>query len=262
MKAVSKLEYKVPTFLPGPVKKEILLCLRDNALDEQNIRYHEHTDGIIAGCGLVEENMKIGLVNGIVKFSGRLYKLREKALVPYEHTDAWTVLKLRFAPQAQHREYTHYTAELVLDSSTDIKPNEMEMGRFKLKKGSRLRTQYKDFWDMVTEFDTVNLVHVKQAACQSHTLNPAITTHFAREAFRYLSENPLDCAFCSTCLSDGQPISRELIQRYVSNRLNRDYREMDNVQLHVALGEVLDLISKRVRGDKGKGHKAGITLIN
>ena len=259
---MNKLEYKVPTFLPGPVKKEIMLCLRDIALDEQNIRYHEHTDGIIAGCGLIEEGMKIGLWGGIVKFGGRLYKLREKALVHYEPTDDWTILKLRFNPQIQHREYVHYTAELVLDVKLDMKPNEMEMGRFKLKKGSRLRTVYKDFWDMATEYDTVNLIHVQQASRHSSTLSPSITIHFAREAFRHLNGNSLDSAFCTACLATGEPLSRELIQRYACNRLERAYSEMSNTQLHKALAEVLDLISGRTRGDKGRGHKDGVMLIN
>ena len=259
---MAKLVHKVPTFLPGPVKKEIMMCLRDIALDEQNIRYHEYTDGIIAGCGLVEEGMKIGLINGIVKFAGRLYKLNEKALVHYEHTDDWTVLKLRFSPQIQHREYTHYTAELVLDVSMDIKPNEMEMGRFKLKRGSRLRTVYKNFGDMVTEYDTVNLIHVRQAARNFYTLNPEITRHFAREAFRYLSDNPQDSAFCTACIATGGPVSRELIERYICNRLKWDYREMSNVELHKALVEVLDMISGQARGDRGRGHPGGVIFNN
>lgn len=259
---MSKLEYKAPTFAPGPVKKEIMQCLRDIALDEQNIRYYEHTDGIVAGCGLIEENMKIGLVNGIVKFAGRLYKLKGKALVPYEQTDSWTALKLRFSPQTQHREYTHYTADLVLDANLEIKPNEMEMGRFKLKKGSRLRTEYKDFWDMGTEYDTVNLLHVRQSAKHRPTLSPMITAHFAREAFPCLNGNALDAAFCSVCLSSGEAVGRELITRYVCNRLGLDYTEMDNIRLHESLAEILDEISGRARRDKGTGRGSTVMVIN
>jgi len=259
---MAKLEYKIPTLAPGPVKKEIMQCLRDLALDEQNIRYHEYTDGIITGCALFEENMKIGLLGGIVKFAGRLYKLKEKAGVSYEPTDAWTVLKLQFSTQVPHKEYTIFTAELVLDTKTELLPNEMEMGRFKLKQGSHLRTSYKDFWDMNTEYDTVNLLHVKQAAPYSPTLSPAITMHFAREAFPYLNGHPLDSAFCTACLATGQPVSRELIQRYVCGRLEREYEEMDNVRLHQGLAEILDAISGRARGDKGRGKKGGVMLIN
>lgn len=259
---MNKLEYKVPTFAPGPVKKEIMQCLRDIALDEQNIRFHEYSDGIITGCGLVEENMKIGLINGIVKFAGRLYRLKEKALVSYEPTDDWTILKLRFSPQTRHREYIMYTAELALDTNTSLLPNEMEMGRFKLKKGSSLRTSYKDFWDMNTEYDTVNLIYVNRAASFSATLCPAITIHFAREAFPCLNENPLDAAFCIACLQTRAPLSRELITRYICTRLGRSYAEMDNLALHQGLAEVLNLITGKSRSDRGRGRPLGVMLFN
>ena len=259
---MSKIEHKIPIFPPGPLKKEMLMNLRDSALDEQNIRYHEYTDGIVVGCGLVEENMKIGLWGGIVKFAGRLYKLKEKELVPYRPTDDWTLLKLRFAPKTKHAEYDHYEAELALDADAGIKPNEMEIGRFKLKKGSRLRTEYEDFWDMATEYDTVNLIHVRQAARRMPTLSPAITVHFAREAFRYADADPMDASFCTACLASGEPVGRELITRYVCARLGLEYQDMCNARLHGSLAEVLDLISGRARKDKGRGHQDGVLLIN
>jgi len=259
---VAKFEHKVPALQPGTFKKEIAQCLLGIALDEQNIRFHDHTDGIVMGCGLVEEGMKVGLVGGIVKYAGRLYKLTERVFVPYAHTDEWAVLKLRFSPLVQHPEYIHYTAELVLDAKVDIMPNEMELGRFKLKKGSRLRTVYKDFWDMVTEFDTVNLVHVNQAARHQPTFSPAITMHFAREAFSYLGNNCLDAAFCTACLSSGEAMGRELITQYVCNRLGQRYKEMNNTQLHGALGKILDLIIGRAHDDSGKGHQHEVLVIN
>jgi hypothetical protein len=259
---MSGLEYKVPTFAPGPVRKEIMQCLRDIALDAQDIRYFEYTNGVIAGCALVEKDMKIGLVNGMVKFANRIYKLKEKIFVPYEPTDALTILKLRFSPQITNTEYTHYTADLVLDTDTTLKPHEMEMGRFKLKRGSRLRATYTNFWDMATEYDTVNLIHVLQSARVNPTLSPAITRHFAQEAYKFLADNPLDSAFCTHALAGGEPLSRELIERYVCNRLKKDYETMNNAQLHASLGKVLDLITGRSGVDKGLGHDDGIILIN
>ena len=259
---MKKLEFKMPTFMPGPVKKEMLLCLRDAAIDEQNIRYHEYSDGIITGCGLIEEDMNIGIINGIVKFGGRLYKLSEKTLLPYEPTDSWTVMKISFNPETEHREYIHFTADLILDNSAEITSNELEVGRFKLKKGSRLRTSYKDFSDMATEYDTVNLIYVRQSARGVSTLNPEITTHFAREAYPFLKDNALDCSFCAACLSEGRSIGRELITRYVCNRLNKEYRDMSNAELHKALSEILDLIRGRGYLKKGFSNDDKIMIIN
>jgi len=70
------MQHFLPTFMPAPVTKEIFQCLRDIAYDEQYLRYRNYTDGIIADCTLVEENMHIGLVNGMVKFADRLYTLK------------------------------------------------------------------------------------------------------------------------------------------------------------------------------------------
>ena len=115
---------------------------------------------------------------------------------------------------------------------------------------------------MATEYDTVNLIHVRQAARHSYTLSPAITRHFAKEAFQYLNDNPLDSAFCTACLMTGEPVGRELIERYICSRFNQNYKEMSNTQLHEGLAKILDRISGRARGDKGRGHQGGVMLIN
>jgi len=257
------MEHTIPTFTPGPVTKEILQCLRDLSYDEQTLRYNTYTDGIITGCTLIEENMRIGLVNGIVKFAGRLYKLKEKILIPYEPTDALTIMKLRFSPQIPSRDFIHYKAELVLDTDPTLKPHEMEMGRFKLKRGSRLRTTYKDFRDMATEYDTVNLMYLKQSAPGDTTLSPTITRLFGHEAYPHIKDNALDAAFCTQALASGEAINRELIEHYVCNRLSRTYTgKMDNARLHASLGEVLNLITGHTPIDKGRGHGDGILLLN
>jgi len=249
--------------VPGPVTKELLQCLRDIAYDEQNLRYGEYSDGIITGCNLVEENMTIGLVSGMVKFGGRIYKLNKKTLIPYEPTDELTILKLRFNPQIASRDYIHYKAELILDTDAYIKPHEMEMGRFKLKRGSRLRTEYKDFWDMTTEYDTVNLIHIKQAAPIKATLTSNITRLFGLEAYPCISGNALDAAFCTQALGSGGGVNRILIEQYVCNRLGQTYNgTMDNERLYTALGEVLSLITGRAGVEKGHGHGDGILLLN
>jgi len=54
----TEIQHFLPTFMPGPVTKEFFQCLRDIAYDEQYLRYSNYTDGIIAGCTLVEENMQ------------------------------------------------------------------------------------------------------------------------------------------------------------------------------------------------------------
>ena len=258
---MNSFEYKVPTFPQGPLKREMLLVLRDIAMDSDSTRYHGYSNGIIEGCAVIEEGMRIGVGVGTVKYADRLYRLKENSLLPYEPTEDWSVLKLRFSPQTRHSEYDHFTAELALDADTHIQANEMELGRFKLKSGSRLRTEYTDFRDMSTEFDTVNLVHTLYAARDTATLNPAITLHFAREAYKFAGTNPLDAAFCTACLSTNDAVGRELIARYTCTRLGWEYREMSNTELHSALADVLDLISGHGQGSETDDSDGGVLVI-
>jgi len=252
--------HKIPTFEPGPLKKEILIALRDLSYKEQMLRYQEYSDGILYGCKLYEENMHIGVLSGIIKYAGRIYMISERNNVSYEPTDSWTVLKIRFGTQIQHPEYTHFSGELVLDTNILILPNETEMGRFKLKKGSVLRTEYKDFYDMTTEYDTVNLQHVRQAGLGEQTLSPEITKYFAREAYAFIKDHALDAAFCGQALN-GKTMTREYIERYVSARTGQEYRKMDNDELLQGLEEVL----RKIRGTAGVRRQykpPGIELID
>lgn len=236
-------EHKVPLFTPKRIlSREILFSLRDLAYQEQVIRYTGYSDGVIAGCDLFEKAQTIGVKNGVVKFAGRLYQLESAISVPYEPTEQWRVLKVRFATQRETPDFAFYQGELVLDENTELAPNELELGRFKLKRGSRLRTKYVDFADMATEYDTVNLLHVRQAFPNEPTLHREITAHFAREAYPFLTDNALDIGFCGQCLASGQPVSRELVRLYLSARMKTDEPGMGSPELYRSLGRVLKAI--------------------
>lgn len=238
--------YKVPKLEPGPLKKEILWRMRDLPLEELWIRYSEYTNGIITGCSLFEENMRVGVNPGIVKYSGRLYFLNEKTSVQYEPTDSWVVLKIKFSPQKHHPEYEWYEGQLVLDENLNILPNEIEVGRFKLKVGSRLRTEYQSFEDMVTEYDTVNLTHINWSFPRRSTLHPDIMLHFARSVYAHTSESSKDFSFCNTILANNGLIARESIERYAGLGEGKDYSQLSNEELFKALLGVVKLLTGSV----------------
>jgi hypothetical protein len=241
--------HKIPLFNPAPLRKEILESMRDLAAHEQAARYSGHSAGILAGCGLFESDMNIGVSEGLVKFGGRVYTLSGRDSVPYMPVDAWTVLKIRFGGEERTRDFSLYSGRLVLDENTDILPNEMELGRFKLKHGSRLRTQYEDFQDIETEYDTVNLINVPYAAVGEPTISPLILTHFAREAYP-LARETLDIAFCGAILSNGGAMSRESISQYLWRRLGMGTGQFSNKEMHRHLSAILNELG-------GLGHHSG-----
>lgn len=252
-------ECKIPLFNPAPLRKEILESMRDLALSEQAARYGGYSDGILAGCNLYEENMMIGVTGGLIKYAGRVYVLAGKDSVPYRATDSWTVLKIQFGGEEVSRDFRAYRGHLTLDENTNILPNEVELGRFKLKTGSRLRTDYVDFADMETEYDTVNPMNVPFAGIGEHTLSPVILTFFAREAYPYASD-PLDIAFCTCCLANGGVMQRESIQSYILRRQGLAGAAFSNRELHSHLADILAEI-KGVARQMGEGQAEGILLL-
>jgi hypothetical protein len=253
-------EHKIPLFNPAPLRKEILESMRDLALLEQSARYGDYSDGVLAGCGLFERDMNIGVSGGLVKFGGRVYVLPDKADLPYRPTDAWTVLKIRFGGEERTRDFVRFAGRLTLDENINILPNEMELGRFKLKRGSRLRTEYVDFADMETEYDTVNPVHVPYAGIGESTLNPVILTHFAREAYPFAAE-PADAAFCGACLAGNGVMSRESIVLYLMRHTESGGGPTDNHDLHRRLVLILAELKGLRPGVAGRPDDKGVLLL-
>jgi hypothetical protein len=248
---------KTPRLEPAPLTKQILEAMRDQPLREQDARYAPYSDGVLVGCALWEEDLRIGVERGLVKYSGRIYVLAERAGVVYRPTDNWTALKIRFAPEQRTRDFSTYTGELALDETLFSAPNELELGRFKLKAGSRLRTEYENFRDMATEYDTMNVLHARQAGVPVPALHPLILRQFAQEAYPG-AERADDVAFCSACYSG--PVSREYITRYIGRRLGKDALEAGNEELFEYLAEMLDEIKGRGKKESGAGEEGYMLL--
>jgi len=249
---------KIPLFNPAPLNNEVLESMRDIAVREQNARYHAYSDGILAGCELYERDMEIGVTSGLVKFSDCVYVLSTSQGVPYSATDSWTILKIRFENEELTRDFSIKRGSLALDENTKLLPNEMELGRFKLKKGSRLRTEYVDFQDMETEYDTVDLINVPFAGLGEHTLCPVILMHYAREAYPHVKD-PADIAFCTSCLANSGVMNRESIMLYLWRR-GQSQSAYSNRELHNNLAELLAEI-KGVARQTGQGQDDGLLLL-
>ena len=251
--------HKIPLFNPAPLRKEILESMRDLAENEQAARYDAYSSGILSGCVLFEKDMKIGVTSGLVKFAGRVYVLPQSDSVKYFANDVLMVLKIQFGGERVTRDFRIYEGTLVLEENTNILPNEIELGRFKLKQGSRLRSKYMDFQDMETEYDTVNPINIPFAGIGEHTLSPVILKHFAKEAYPF-ADNNIDVAFCTSCLANSGVMSRESIRMYLWRRLDLEGSEFDNQQLHSHLADILAEMKGASR-PKGKGHSDGVLLL-
>ena len=164
---------KFPKFTPGRVlKNDMLNELRDYPRDYINILYSHYSDGLLAGCTLQVNSETINIAPGLVRHQGKLYTLSQTASVPYTATGQDMLVKVNFAKEKENGDYILSSGDILITPSLKIAENELELCRFKLKLGARLRDEYQDFTDYSTEYDTINIINVPFAAPYESTLSP------------------------------------------------------------------------------------------
>lgn len=220
---------------------EKLCALRDYPRGLGALPYGDYGDGVLFGCSVVVLETCLLIEPGIVRYDGRQYMLNAALELPYSHSDEWRILKIRFFSPHVLGDFMRCESEILLDSN-DVLKDEIELCRFKLKRGARLRQEYVDFTDMATEFDTLNLLYAPYAARGASTLHAELLRVFAREALRFHIVNPMDAAFLSACLGGG--VAREYILFYVAQRLRLEFKDYPNAKLHALLCEILALIKR------------------
>ena len=231
-------EQRYPLLEEMHVLRTSALCsIRDRAFDSLPLYYEDFSDGIVSGCRIRTNQASISIQPGIVRYGGYMHFLREAMETPYEPTDEYCMLKLRFGMPEESENFLWRTVHMNLSHDMTLGQDEMEFCRFKLKKGSALRAKYVDFFDRVTEFNTVNFIYSPYAAVGKSTLHPEIVAAFAREAVQYRLE-PLDQSFCMQALQ-GLALSYDQIGFYLMHRLKLEAEEWDNMAFYRGLCDVL-----------------------
>lgn len=228
-----------PHFQKGRIlKREMLENLRDYPREFLDLYFQDYSNGIIAGVNIIVADASVIITKGIVKHNGKLYVLHSSYELPYEATGNETILKVRFAEEVNDSDFTNYTTDIVLDHSIELAHNELELARFKLKLGAKLRSEHIDFLDFATEYNTVNYLHCQYAGLQKSTYHPIILHYFARELLKNRPSNPYDIAFALECINQER-VQRDAINFYICNRLELDYQTLSNSQIHKYLNRIL-----------------------
>ncbi|OAB45496.1 DNA and RNA helicase [Paenibacillus glacialis] len=243
-----------PQFNKGRIlKTEMLTNLRDFPREFVDIHYADYSDGIVTGANLEVGSKQLIISPGIVRHEGRLYILNQSTTIDYLATGKELVVKIRFLEAEKDIDRTVYASEIVLDEHIDCSSSELELGRFKLKEGARLRQDYQNFADFTTEYNTLNVLHTSYAAHGESTVTPMVMRYFADQMLRSGSADPRDLVFAMMCTNEGT-VSRSLILHYISGRMGIAYKDYTNVQIHKYLGRILDNVRS---GGKARSFSSG-----
>ncbi|OPZ93214.1 MAG: hypothetical protein BWY74_01219 [Firmicutes bacterium ADurb.Bin419] len=229
----------IPKFDRGRIlKKEMLENMRDYPRNFNEIYFKGYSNGIISGADICVCESTIIINKGIIKHEGIIYMLDSEFEVPYYPTNKEVLIKVRFEDEDGNSDFRIYSSGILIDDNTEIAENEIELGRFKLREGAILRSEYKDFYDFSTEYNTVNVINVQYAGIKKYTISPMILNYFANIIMKNNPENNMDIVFAFECLNGGA-VEREAILHYISNRLGMEYKDYPNLQIYKYLSVIV-----------------------
>lgn len=236
------MENRYPLFAGGRIlKKEALWDLRDYAYESWQLYYADYTDGVIKGCQIRVEDMEIVVGKGIIKCGKFIYLLQEEATIPFTAENRLMILKAEFEEKTGNPDYMVYNVFFFLDDNMERKKNQIEFCRFHLRAGSMLRDTYKNFYDMKTEYDTVNLLYATMAGRGQERLHPSVLLNFVKEMQACSTKKAEDLAFCFHVLQNEGEVERKVLDAYLQSEQAETREEpIENVQCFDMLERILN----------------------
>ncbi|WP_310603873.1 hypothetical protein [Anaerosporobacter sp.] len=267
---------KYPHFKRDSIlKSEMLINLMEYPRDMFSLVYEDYSDGIITGVDVtVKDNEmadnavvestfdsdedQIIVKSGIIKHQGKLYLMKEKQYIGYEATEKKMILKVVFDTPVITADFTTSRAKIVLSDEPVQGEDEMELCRFLLKAGAKLRQNYQDMDDFTTVHNTINRLYVPYAGIGGTTIAPEITYYFGEALMKSNVTNPYDIAFAMQCMQNKQ-IHRPLIMQYLKLRMGAT-ENINNEQIHSYFASILAEVQKG-RGSRSAGTRTGRRVI-
>lgn len=241
------------------LKKEMLENLRDFPRNLFHLQYQNYSDGILAGCDLKGTETGLTILPGILCHRGVPYVLDKPYPISCKAEGKLVYVKVHFEDKAIGTGGEEFFSQVIMDEREPDAEQEMELARFKLQPGARLRSEYVDFYDYETEFDTVNRIHVPYAAPEHPSIWQQIFKSFAKEMMRHSVTNPWDHAFCLSALQLKEAMPYEAVRAYLNARLGQD-KEYTNMQVYNVLKRILREADRR-EAEPGRSWKKEGTLL-
>lgn len=235
------------------LKKELLWSLRDYSFAHVQLEYQEHGQGIVKGCEIAVKGSELVVKPGMIKYGEFIGLMMEEETVSFEPDEGKQYLKIKVEADRTSQDYIAYRMELFLDHKEERQEHEFELCRFHLRKGAQLRDRYTGFTDMVTEYDTINLIHASWAGFGGESMAPAVTRYFGERLLEGKNSQPEDRFFAYQCLSQAGAVPPKILDSYIKQRIgNQAGQEMGKLELYRGMCLIVD--------DVGKGGEIGKKL--
>ena len=256
------MENRYPLFAGGRIlKKEALWDLRDYSYGGIQLYYMDYTDGIVRGCNVRVEDNCLVVGKGILKYGDFLYLLREEARVLFAAENRTVALKAVFNVNEGNPDYLSYQVDFLLDQDVERGKNQIEVCRFHLREGSVLRDTYKDFADMNTEYDTVNLLHATVSGRGQGRLHPKILLKYAETLQRNGANGVEDMAFCYHILQQNGEVERTVVEAYLRDKWKNEITMDAEMQQNEICFKRLEALLNQRTDNRDKGLRQRVIFV-
>ena len=212
--------YKMPIFSSGGLlTREMMDWMKNYELAFSLSSFAGYTDGIISGFAIETEPGLVRVGRGMMKYEDTIIFLPDECIVKITPKRETQVVRIVLNDMECNHEFEELQMEITVDTDMTQKRNSIEICRFQLESGARLRTEYAGFEDMNTLHNVVNLIEATWSAYEEDSIHPRILQEFAREAQSCQQKTPADLAFLMQITNlHGRACDRSLIQFYLQEK--------------------------------------------
>ena len=209
-------EYRYPQFQSKRLlRAEMLEELRDYPLHFAKIMWEDYAQGVVSGCKISWSDGALTVGRGMIYKNQQFYFMEEPCSMECRPLDCIRYLKVRILPEKHMPGETLGVGEILLEERAADDAFELELCRFRLQEGARLRDRHENFEDFSTEYDTVDFTYAPWAGKYSSVLNPALMQQFAREMIKKDEKGIEDISFAMAVLAGGGQVGAEAVREYI-----------------------------------------------
>lgn len=252
------------------LKKELLWSLRDYTFIHVQAEYGRYGQGFLKGWDIKVRDSELAVGPGLLKAGGFICLSGEEAQISFKASDRLQILKMRVRIDRRSPDYIRYQMEFYLDKPDEEDGGktgsreeefEFELCRFHLRRGAKLRDTYTCFQDMITEYDTVNLIHGDWGGPEGKGISPEVVMAFARAALKERIISAEDQGFAYLCLAREGITAREVLADYLGRKVGRELGADDgNGEYFCAMCQALDMIGGGKDGKEKRGGRRRILI--
>lgn len=246
-------EFREPLFAKGRVlKKESLELLRNLPERMLQFGFAGWASGVLYGFEISYrpgsgQGGEITVGPGAVWYEEKIIQTVEEKL-PFTDYESPSAVCLRIHRAFQTDDFFVCPVELKIIRG-EPGEKEIELGRFCLSEGARLRKEYRDLRDLRTSYNTLDLTRVPYAGPGGVTASPVLLRAFGRTIMEREAAEALDVQFALLCLNHP-PVERECLLRYLSRRLREPYRELSHSEIYERLTRIVGMENREIQASR------------